>query len=214
MKLLFSHNLRKWPLATHSLFQNFPAFKVLSCVQGDSYGGLPLLSPSPTIVPCFSCGPRPSPGFTLLWHSAPQPIAQHSPAHGTLLLSPSGCLHTANPSLLPGIKFWSLSLRAQPPPDCLRLWCPWRWCSWYLRLTLLCHPQSSCCTFFGDFDVPLSWLISPSVRWLPRVWVPFLFHKYLSGMVVPSWFLFSLSLSLFSFDLHSYVEGFLLFLEV
>ena len=40
-------------------------------------------------------------------------------------------------------------------------------------VSLLCPPQSSCCAFLGDFEVPLSWLIFPSVRWLSRVWVPF-----------------------------------------
>ena len=38
------------------------------------------------------------------------------PAHGTLHLIPLGCLHTANPSPLPGTDLWSLSFSAQPPP--------------------------------------------------------------------------------------------------
>ena len=36
------------------------------------------------------------------------------PAYGTLLLSPSGCLHTASPCPLLGTDLWSLSLSAQP----------------------------------------------------------------------------------------------------
>ena len=59
-----------------------------------------------------------------------------------LLASPSGCLHTANPSLL------SLCLSPKPPPKHLRLWCPWgivlTVCT---ALLLLCPPQSHRCTF-------------------------------------------------------------------
>ena len=66
-------------------------------------------------------------------------------------------------------------------------------------LTLLSPPQY-CCTFLWDFEVPPSPLISPLVRWLPRMWVPFLFCSSLLRVLVPSWFLFlSLSLSLFFF---------------
>ena len=102
-----------------------PSESQLACVQGVSYGGPPLfLWPAPTMVPCLCCGPRPSPGFPLLWHSTPQLVAHHSPTHGTVLLNPLGCPHTANSSPLPGTDLWSLSLSVQPPPECLRLWCP------------------------------------------------------------------------------------------
>ena len=81
-----------------------------------------------------------------------------------------------------------------------------------VALSLICPLQSSCCTFLWGFEVPLSQLISPLVRLFPRVWVPFLFHSSLLGVLVPSWVL---SLSLFSpFVLPSYVEGFLPFLEI
>lgn len=50
----------------------------------------------------------------------------------------------------------------------------------------LCPLQSSCCTFLCDVEVPASWLISLTVMWLPRVWVPLLFHSSLSGVLVPS----------------------------
>ena len=78
-----------------------------------------------------------------------------------------------------------------------------------VALTLLCPLQSSCCTFLGDFEVPLAQLISPLVRWLPRIWVPFLFHSSLrnaSPILIPF-------LS-FSFFLLFYVKSFLPFLEV
>ena len=87
------------------------------CVQGDAYGGLPLLlSPSPTMVPCFSYRPRPSLGFPLPWCSTLQPIAHCSPAHGTLLLSPSGCPHTDNPNPLLRTELQSLSHCPAPAP--------------------------------------------------------------------------------------------------
>ena len=65
----------------------------------------------------------------------PSAMEFHSPVHstllpacGTLLLSPLGCFHTAKPSPFPGIDLQSLSLSVQPPPECLRLWCPGRCC--------------------------------------------------------------------------------------
>ena len=63
----------------------------------------------------------------------------------------------------------------------------------YAALSLLCPPQSSYRAFCQGSEVSPSWLISPSVRWLPRVWVSFLFSLF----VLPS-----------------YLEGFLPFLEV
>ena len=143
-------------------------------MQGDSYGGPSLLlSSSPTMAPCFSCGPRPPPRFALLWCSNSQPIAHHSQINGTLLLSSSGCPHTASPSPLPGTDLCSLSQHPAPAPTSqsvvsrvvVQMTC--------VALTPLCPPQSSCCSILIDFEVPLSQLISPSVRWLPRVWVPF-----------------------------------------
>ena len=86
-----------------------------------------LLSPFPTMVPCLSCGSGPSPKFPLPWLSTTQPLAYCSPAPGALLLSPLGCLHTANPSPLLGNDLWSLSPSAQPPPEFLRLWCLCQW---------------------------------------------------------------------------------------
>ena len=61
-------------------------------------------------------------------------------------------------------------------------------------LTQLYPPQSSCCNFLSNFDVSPSRFISSLVRWLPRVWVPFLFNSSLLGVLVPS---HSPSLSLF-----------------
>ena len=53
----------------------------------------------------------------------PLAVAFHSLAHGALLPSPSGCLHTANPNPLPGTDLWNLSLRIQSPLKHFSLWC-------------------------------------------------------------------------------------------
>ena len=78
-------------------------------------------------------------------------------------------------------------------------------------LTLLFGSQTCCCAFLGLLEFPPTQLIFPLVRWLPRVWVPFLFHSSFTGMLVPSSFLFSL---FFSCVLPSFVKSFLPFLEV
>ena len=88
----------------------------------------------------------------------------HSPVRGAVLPSPSGWLHTANPSPLPRTGFCSLSLSTQFLPECLRLWCPRA-----AGVALLCRPQSSCSTFFWGFEVPSqSQLISLCAWWPPK----------------------------------------------
>ena len=58
-------------------------------------------------------------------------------------------------------------------------------------------PSSGCCDFLCGFSIlHVSHLILQSVKWLPRVWIPFLLHSSLYKMLVQSWFLF-FSLSLF-----------------
>ena len=155
------------------------------CVQGDFHPGPPLLpSTSPTMAPCFSCGLRPSPGFLLPCHSTPQPIAHCSSTLGTLLLSLSGCPHRAKPSPLPRTHTESQcpaptrASQAMVSMEVVQMICP--------SLTLLYPPQSSFCTFLSNFEVPPSQLISLLVRWLPRMWVPFLFHSSLPGVLVLS----------------------------
>ena len=90
------------------------------CSERYSYGDLP---PPPLALPTtatflllwaqtLGCGVA----LPSSWHSAPQPKAHPLP-------SPSGYVHTANPSPLPGTDLQRLSLGAQPPPKCLTLWC-------------------------------------------------------------------------------------------
>ena len=140
--MLLAHTRGAWPLVTCTRSAQSPLneqeashrpqpvpeppcplrahWDVHTLLQGVSYGNPSLLFlPSPTVAPCFSYRPGPSPGFHLLWCSTPQPIAYHSPAHAALLLSPFCGLHTANPRT----DLWSLRLSAVPPPECLRL-CP------------------------------------------------------------------------------------------
>ena len=138
-------------------------------------------------------------------------------AYGTLLPRPSGCLLPANPGL-PRPDLQSLSLRAQPPPEHLKLWLQGGGadylCSYHSALPSSVKEEG----IFLHFEIPPSWLISLSVSWLPRVGVPFLFWGSFSA-TQECWSypdsLFFLSLPFFfSFVLTSYVEGFLPFLEV
>ena len=57
----------------------------------------------------------------------PSAVVLCSSACDELLPSSSGYLHIANLSPLPGTDLWSLSLSAQPPSECLRLWCLGHW---------------------------------------------------------------------------------------
>lgn len=61
------------------------------------------------------------------WHPA-SPVGPvlllHSLGYGALLLFPSGCLHTTNPTLLPGSDLQNLSVSTQPLPRHLWLRCP------------------------------------------------------------------------------------------
>ena len=91
----------------------------------------------------------------------PSAVLLSSPAHGTPVPSPSGCLHKVNPSFLPETDPWSLSLSSQPPPKRCRLWCPGAVVQMvYVALSLLCPLPSSCCAFLCDFEVPPSQLNS------------------------------------------------------
>ena len=88
--------------------------------QGVFYGARP---PPP---------PVPHPGtFSFLrvqtFSLVPCVAAFHSLHPPVPLPSPLGCLHIANPSLLPGTNLWSLGIGAQSPPERLSLWCLCQW---------------------------------------------------------------------------------------
>ena len=93
------------------------------------------------------------------WHLAslagpaiqiPLAVVFHSPAFGALLPSPSGCLHTASPSVLPGADLQNLSLSAHPllsvsgcdVSEVVVMVCA--------ALSQLYPPQSSCCALFSE----------------------------------------------------------------
>ena len=146
-----------------------------------------------SVYPSSSCLPQQWP----LTSSVGPGLLSWSLDCGTLLprpwhTIPSGCLHTANPSPLPRTDLQNLSLSAQPQPEHLPLWCLGAGVQMMCAvLTMLCPPQSSCCAFLCNLEVPWTWLI-PLIRCLPRVWVPFLFHSSCSGMIVQSFFFFFL----------------------
>ena len=102
-------------------------------------------------------------------------MACHSLACDTPLPSPSGCLYTASPSPRRRADLQSLSLSTRPahssptsqalvPGVVVQMICE--------ALTLLCHPQSSCCTFLSDIEVPLSWLIFTGCGFLSSLTAP------------------------------------------
>ena len=142
---------------------------------------------SPTMATCFSCGPRLPPGFPQLWNSAPQPMAHHSLATQAV---------STQPTLVFSLELTSRAWISAPNP-CLNISGHGFWGS---------GADDLCCSHSAlPFSIQLmcfSWRLgSPSVsadllinKVLPRVWVPFLVHSSLSGVLVPSWLLFSLSL--------------------
>ena len=85
-------------------------------------------------------------------------------------------VYTQPTSPLSGTDLSSLSLSAQPLPECLRLWCPGA----VVQMISVVPPQSNCCTFLRCFeDLPLSKLISPSVGCPPKC-------RFLSPFITPS----------------------------
>ena len=136
--------------------------------------------------------------FLLRAHTASRFPPPGSLGYGDPLPSPwctasSGYLHTANPC--PLLELTSRTWVSSPSP----------------------HPRVSGCSVLRSgtnglcdslsVSPSLVWLLlfslrlwGPSVladlpvRWLPRLWIPFLFYISLSGLLVLSWFLFPLSL--------------------
>ena len=95
-----------------------------------------------------------------IFSQVPSAMEFPSLAHGTLLLSPSchpqfsPLAPHAIPSSLPWTDLQSLSFGVQPPPECLRLWCPGRWFRWSVWLSLFFAVLSPAAEFLGDFEVP------------------------------------------------------------
>ena len=124
------------------------------------------------VCPSFSRPPN-NGSLLLLWAQTSSEVSSAmafcSLAHGAMLPRPSGCLHTANPSPLLGIELRSVNLSAQPLLKHLSLWCLVAVVQIVCVAHILLCPRSSCCAFLGNFEVPPSWQISPSIRWLPGV---------------------------------------------
>ena len=150
-------------------------------------------------------GPRPLPEFPLLWYFAPQPLAYCSLAIQVVSKQPTLVLAleltsgawVSLASSLPSIS--GFGVQGDGTMVCA-------------ALSLLFPPQSSGCTFLWGFEVLPSQLISPSVRWLTRVWVPFFFYSP-SEEFYSCLYSFSLPLSFFSFC-SKQLCGFLALLEV
>lgn len=183
-----------------------PPLRALACKGSFLWWSAPPALTLPTMVLCFYWRPRPPPSFPLLWHSTPKPREHCTPPTAHCSLSYHAV--PTQPLLVLSLELTS-GAWVSAPSSCqaLRLWCPgwwcpgW-WCRWSTRLLLylaLFSPTTA--LFLSDFEVCQCQMISPLVRWLPMMWVPFSFHSSLSGMLVPSWFFFSLSLSFLLFYL-------------
>ena len=139
------------------------------------------------------------------------PLVAPSPHSSPFMLSPC----SQPQSLLP--RHWPPKLELQASSPSLHQWT--RISIWGIQgcgMDHLCRSLSvlhtSCCTSLrGSEDLPPSWLISPPVMGLLRVWETFPLHSSLSGAQVLSWFP---SLSLFSFILSCHLEILLALSEV
>lgn len=204
-----SCSLIEWPLATCSLWQRHHTLWEPEHVQGKRF----LWQSTPPPLALLNNG------TLLLWtqNSSQVPLAVvfSSPAYGTLLPSPSGRFHIANPSPLPRTDLWSLILSTQPVPQCPRMWClGWR-CWWSMKLSLCFTLLSPAATIFLVTFRSLYLCWSP--HWLggfPGCGFLFPFtapSKNATPVLIPFLFL-SFSLFFFFFVLPSYVRGFLPFL--
>ena len=144
------------------------------CRGRDSYGG-PSFFPShfSAMASCFYYGAR----LPLRVLSA---VAIHSIAHGAPLLSPSGCLHTAIPSPVPGTDLQGLSLSNQPPPKRLNLWCLGQWFRWSVQLLVCFSLLSPAAELF------LVTLRSLHLSWSPCQLGSFPSCGFLSSLTAPS----------------------------
>ena len=152
--------LNKCPLSTLSLHKGALPSESLCTCRGVPMVVQPFFShPPQQWCLAFPAGPvlllgSPGCGILLpsLWHIAP---------------SPSGCLHTANPSPFHGTDLRSLSLSAEYPARAFQPVVSGEVVQMiYVALSLFFPPQSTCCAFLSDFVDPQSWLISLPVRWL------------------------------------------------
>ena len=140
----------------------------------------------------------PDNGAFLLWQAQASSytllsVVHYSPAS-------SGCFHTAKPSLLPGADLWSLSPIAQPYPECLRLWFTRQCYHSSVRVSLCFAFFRPAASLSSDaFKLPLhSKWFSHKLSGLSMDY--FLFHSFFLGVLVPSWFLFFSSLSLYFYS--------------
>ena len=132
-----------------------------SCVQRKIPMVVPplLLLPFPTMVPCFSCGPRPPLVLPQLQHSVPQRRARHSLAPQAVFMQPT---YSSSWNWPPESK----SQRPAPAQASQAVVSGGDNTDDLAAFFLLCPPQSGCCAFLRCSEDPsLSGLISLSVRW-------------------------------------------------
>ena len=179
-------------------------------VQGDFYGGGPLLLFSPPQQWCLISPvsldlllgslclgfPLPIPQCTaLLTHSTPlSQSLRLSPHHQPQSAPMDSPLESKPQRPAP-----TQASQAAVSAPVVQMICA--------SLTLIFGSQTCCFTFLGILETPLTWLIFPSVKWPSiKMWVSFLLHSSLSGMLVTSRFLFSLSFFLLFYPVMSRVS--------
>ena len=146
------------------------------------------------------CRPRLPPGFPWLWCSIPKSIIHHS-------LAPQAVY--TQPTLVLSLELTSRTWISAPSPIQASQAVVFRG-RWSVQLSFSFVLLSPSAALFSKALKSLSQVISPSIRWLQRVWVAFFFQSSFSEVLVLSWFLPSLSLSLFCFLFYSIIyEGFL-----
>ena len=164
----------KWCLTSHSLRQRRPCpLRVCTCAGKD----IPMV-----VDPASSCSPQ---QCQLAPPVGPAPLAVVfcSLERRAPVPSPSGV--STQPTLVLSLELASRAQVSVPSP-CLSIsGCAVQGGMQMIcaALSLLC-PLQSAAVLLGDFEAPPSQLISPSVRWLTRVWVPFLFNSSFSSVLV------------------------------
>ena len=163
----------------------------------------------------------------LWWHQPPSsPTSQQWCL--AFLVDPGLCTVCSPCRLIPGLLKWFLHSQpysspwkwpsklesqhpAPVPSKCLRLWCMEQWYQCSVRLSLYFAPLRPAALSSKALRLPLCPGWSPhQLSSLPGQ-IPFLFHSSLSGVLVLSRFLFSLS---FSVCFTQLCGGFLSFLEI
>ena len=165
---LFMNPSRWWATSTSGVWGGFSGLPLPPIAN--AWGALP---PESLRV----CGERYS-------YDGPTPPLLVLPNNVTmvhLLLAPQVVFITANPRPFPRTDLQFLSLSAQPPPECLRLWCLLRWYWWSLWPSLCFALLSPASVLFSE-----ALIFSLHPGWSPCRLGGLLGCRFLSSFSAPS----------------------------